>query len=1044
MNLKNKTKKTFDIKSLLNFAKAKKDVHQNRSSTFSLRSLGDFGSKTTTSKGKNGNLSKRQVILRRIAIFSILSFLFIGLFGILVVLGVVSAMSRDLPDVDKYIADSKNKGTESIIYDRNGTILYRLRGDIVNERVEIKDIPDKLQWAFLSAEDANFKTHKGLDLFGLTRAVTCAVGNYAQGKSYEDCAGGSSITQQLIKVTTSEDQRSLERKIREAILAMKVEETYSKDEILESYLNVVGQGREYVGVKTGSMYIFDKPNMNDLTLAEMCYIAAFPNNPEIFSPRGAIYDPQRSQDRANYVLDRMWELRDKTGITQEEYDKAKADIPTMKFASDKIDIKAGHFVNEVLNEVDKIFADKVKEGQKGRDYLRSQGYHIHTALDLPTQELLEKTIKDGINLKEFQDRNGAQNGAGVIMDVKTGDVLAMVGSKDFYATSTDNRFAPQFNVTTSPRSVGSSIKPFIYGATFEKGYNPSSVVPDIAIDQSPTAAVRPGAPYPKNFVAGQFGAFGGESTTGRGDFKTMRTALRRSLNQPAVAAYNYVGTQQIADFYVRASGNADLRANFQGPSAALGAANVPLVDHANAYTTIADGGKYKPKRYILKIEDEKKATVYDNTKVEPKQVMESSVAYLINDMNETYYIFASDPDSRIGPKAPAMLAEIRKNTDFAGKTGTSDNDRGPGDLVFMGYTPDVVMGFWAGNSCGLDDPECAPLKRTGESAWVYDYLFTVFMDKYKANLKAGRFPQRDGIKSVALCNLTSNAMSEDCTRAGGSAIQEIVSDKSMPKAEYLIEKQSVTQCGDKVLLARDIDRDLGLATDRYIVRYDKLFPQKYINDQITKYLSTAPTNPLITETCSLTRSTQPPAVTITSAVNGDSYSQSETFTLTAVVQSDIPLQKVDFVRATDGVILKSFGPKDPFTFGINLSSGYSTGNNSFKVVATNIKGVEGVATITINVTAAGPAAILQKPVNGNITKGTATTTQLQARTPGIANPIVIFTVSGQPPSSVSPVSRSGNTWVANWTLPAADPNKSYTVTVTVNGVYQDSATVKVI
>lgn len=1036
MNLKDKKKKTFDINSIINFAKGKKEVNQKRSTGSSLKSFGDFGSKPNSPRSKSkGNLTKRQVILRRIAIFSILSFLFIGLFGILVLLGVVSAMSRDLPDVDKYIADSQNQGTETIIYDRNGTELYRLRGDIVAEKVAIKDVPEKLQWAFMAAEDANFRTHKGLDLFGLTRAITCAVGNYAQGKSYESCAGGSSITQQLIKVTTAEDQRSLDRKIREAILAMKVEETYSKDEILESYMNVVGEGREYVGVKTGAIYIFDKPNLNDLSLAQMCYLAAIPNNPEVLSPRGAVYDPQQSQDRANYVLDRMYELRDKTGITDEEYQKAKEEIPNMKFASDKIDIKAGHFVNEVLNEIDRIYADKVKDGQKGRDYLRTQGYRVYTTLDLPTEELLEKTLKEQIDSPEFQAKTGAQTGSGIIMDVKTGDILAMAGSKDFYATSNDVRFSPQFNATTAERSVGSSIKPFVYGSTFEKGYNPSSIVPDIPIDQSPSAAVRPGAPYPQNFNVGVFGAYASQSTSGRGDFKPMRLALRYSLNQPAVAAYNYVGTEQVADFYVRASGNPELRDNFQGASAALGAANVPLVDHASAYTTIADMGLQKPHRYILKIDDEQGNTVYDNTKVETKQVMEKSVAYLINNMNENYYIFASDPDPRKGPNAPALIKEVRKTTDFAGKTGTSDTDRAPGDLVFMGYTPNVVMGFWAGNSCGSQDPACPPMKKTAESQWVYDYIFTTFLNSYKSKLQPGRFNQPEGLKKVSLCNLTGNAYGEDCAKAGGSALQELVSDKSMPKQEDLIEKQSVTDCGGTTKLARDIDRQLGLAKDIYVVRYDKLFPQKYINDQITKYLSQLKTKPLITETCNITRTTNPPVVTVTNPINGGTYSQLETVTISANVTSDLPLQKVEIINNNNGLILKTYGPSDPVSFAIDLSS-YSTGSQAFSVVATNNQGKSTTSTVTINIIS-GATAIVQNPVQGQqITKSAVGANyQLQGRVVGISQVnTVSFRITGGAGGPVTVnATQSGNIWVGAWALPVADSTKSYTITIIVNG-----------
>ncbi len=1040
MNLKDqKNQKLFDFKTIVENLKNKTN-RIGRKTPFKPITPGNLNSRLVQKKNKN--LTKAQVYLRRLAIFFTLFFLFISLFGILVLLGVVSAMSRDLPNVDKYLEDSKKLGTETIIYDRSGVELYRLRGRVVNERVAIKDVPDKMQWAFLAAEDANFKTHKGLDLFGLSRALSCTIGNYLSKKSYESCGGGSSITQQLIKVTTAEDERSLERKIREAILAMRVEETYSKDEILESYLNIVGQGREYVGIRTGSIYIFGKSDLNELTLAETCYIAAFPNNPEIFSPRGAIYNPERSKERAIYVLDRMYELRDKTGITKEEYDQALADIPNVKFANDRINIKAGHFVNEVLNEIDLLYSDKVTEGQKGRDYLRTQGYKVYTTVDYPKQEMLERVIKERVESKEFQDKTGAQTASAVIEDVKTGEVLALVGSRDFNGPEGDVRFAPKFNAAAAYRSVGSSIKPFVYGSTFEKGYNPSSIVADIPIDQSPSAAFRPGRPYPYNFVVGQFSFYGAGrgSTTGRGDFITMRQGLRWSLNQPAVTAANIAGVEQYADFYVRLTGNENLRAEFKGPSAALGSANVPLMDHVHAFTTLADNGVYKPRKLLLRIEDEKGNLVYDNSKVESKQVIEKSVAYLVNDMNKNYFIFETDIDSRIGPNTANLIRDIRKNTDWAGKTGTSDTDRGPGDIVFVGYTPDTVIGMWAGNSCGYNDPACTPLKPSAESGWLYDYVYSFALNEYKQYFKPGRFQQPEGVRRVAVCSLTGNAYSDNCAKAGGNAIQELVSDKSLPKAETWIESQSVTQCGDRLKLARDIDKDLGLATTRYVVRYDKIFPQKYIADQVLKYLTAKGTTPIITETCDVARSLRPPEVAINTPQSGATFSQSDTLNLSATITSDIPLQKVEIVKS-DGVIIKTFGPSEPVNLAIALNT-YSPGTNTIKVVATNTKGNEGIANINFTVIAVGAAVLFQSPApNAQIKKTTFQPITVRVSGVTAANVTsVTYTVTGSNGYTSGPINAtgSGNNWTGAWTLP--EPSNTITYSISVNAITTTNGT----
>jgi penicillin-binding protein 1A len=1042
MNLKNQKKKNgFDIKSFLDFSRFRnKSVSPRRGRKSGISSIGDFSSRIGKLKSKkNDKNAKIKAIAKKVAVFSSVAILFIALIGVLALLGLVSAMSRDLPDADKYLEESRKGSKESIIYDRNGVELYRIRGRIVNEQATLSEFPEKLQWAFMAAEDANFRNHPGLDYYGLSRALSCAIGNYLQGKSYETCGGGSSITQQLIKVTTADNERSLERKIREAILAMSVEETYTKDEILESYLNVVGMGREYVGVKTGSIYIFGKENMNDLTLAEICYLAAFPNNPEIFSPRGAIYNPQRSQDRALYVLERMWELRDRTGITEEEYNQAKEEIKNIKYANDDVNMRAGHFTNEVLNELDRIYADRVGEGQKGRDFLATQGYRVITTLDYSTQELLENTIKTQVDSARFQDRTGAQTAAGVVMDVKTGEILALVGSKNFNGAQDDIRFSPKFNAAGAKRSMGSSIKPFVYGSTFEKGYNPSTVLSDLPIDQSPSAATRPGAePYPRNFSP-SFGAFGAEygSTTGRGDFITMRQALRWSLNQPAVHAVNLVGTAHFADFYVRASGNESLRSEFAGVSSALGAANVPLVDHVTAYATIADNGVYKPKKYILRIEDSNGNIVFDNSPVESKQVIEKSVAYLINDMNKNYFIFDVDVDPNFNVNSRNLIAEIRRTTDWAGKTGTSDTPRGPGDITFVGYTPTTVMGMWAGNSCGSQDLACPPLKSTAESGWLYDHLFIPFLNEYKSKLPAARFQRPAGVNNVTLCNLTGNLMSEECSRAGGVPREEIVSTVSLPKPEFLIENQNVTQCGGSLKLAREIDRELGLAQVRYTIRYDKTFPQKYIADQVYRLLTTKNDAlfPIVTETCNIERSTKAPEVVIANPVKGGVYSQLETINVVATVKSDLPLQKVEIVRG-DGVILRTFGPNDPISYNLDLSS-FSVGQNSIRVLAVNSRGAEGSDTANFTVVQGQPEVFFNNfgPSLSIRKTPDKTTHPLSVRVVGV--PIseitdVQFSITSSGGYNVTfNGNRSGSDWIGTWApLPNADPNRNYTITVT--------------
>jgi len=1023
MKLKGKTKGFAGFEDFFKSFKKSKSVSSPRRHVENSRPINDFslrvGKKLNTKKSIN---TKWKIILQRAAIFFSLTFLFLILIGILGVLGLVSAYSRDLPNVDKYLEESKRLGKETVIVDRNGVELYRLRGDIVNERLTLSDVPDRMQWAFLAAEDANFKQHKGLDLFGLSRALTCIATNYIQrtGRT-EHCGGGSSITQQLIKKTTLTDERSIDRKIKEAILAMRVEEEYSKDQILEDYLNIVPQGREYVGAKTGAVYLFGKSDLSQLTLAEIAYLAAIPNNPEVLSPRGVAYDINKSQERAYYVLDRMYEVRDRSGVTKEEIDAARAEIPKVTFVKDIIIQKAPHFVNQVISELDKDprWRDQVAEGKRGSDFFRDKGYTIVTSVDLKTQELLEKTIREEtvkpqprLGGRSFIEQTGAFSAAGVVMDVKTGDILAMVGSRDFYAESTDKNFAPEFNASTADRSMGSSVKPILYMTGFTKGYNPLSLVPDLDIDQAPGYR-------PKNYDR-QNCIFNDESRSGRCDFISIRQALRFSLNQPAVSMVNMVSPEEFGNMYVKLTGRADLLPRFQGPASALGSANIPLVDQVHAYTTISDMGTYKPKRYILQIKDDNGNIVYDNTKVETTRVVDGKYPFMITELNKDYWFFASDP----------TIQQVRKTTDFAGKTGTSDTDRGPGDILFLGYTPDIAIGMWGGNSCA---PQECPLKGSATSDDLYKYIYAPFLSEYSKTFKPSRFTRPEGVRMASICSLTGNAYSEDCAKAGGKALQDIVSDTNQPKQEFMIEKLSVAPCPDVLKVARDIDRDAGVAQDIYYVRYDKLFSQKFLSDQVLKYISgTLPQmryrypNPYPTQTCDISRSLQPPSITINNPVNGSTFGQSETLDINATVVSDIQLAKVDVT--VNNQIVKTFAPKEPVQVSIPLnSSPVTVGTNTVKIIVTNVRGTEVVAQSSFNVIT-GAAAIVTSPLaNTQIsysTLGAAKYVQLTGRVIAASGNVTsanfIVYRNGSPIATIPGNPGGGNSFSGTWTAPVPD------------------------
>lgn len=897
-------------------------------------------------------------------IFLSMSILFITLVGILGLLGIVSAYSTDLPNIDKYLKDSETLGNDSVIVDRNGTELYRLKGEVINDRANIDQVPLKLQYAFLATEDVNFYSHRGIDIFGLGRSLTCIGTNTLAKTSTEKCGGGSSITQQLIKMTTGEADRSTERKIREAILAMNVEKSYSKDQILEYYLNVVPMGSTYVGVKTGSKYLFDKEDLNRLTLAEMAYIAGIPNLPSYYSPAGQYYDAQRSQERAILVLDRMYQIRDKIKeetcklgecieLTAEEIEKAKSEVPNVKFVLKGDRMRAPHYVTKSIAELDEIFAEQAKNSngkyKSGSDYLRDKGYTITLAVDLELQELIERLIPEGIDNPKFQQAAGAQNASAVVMDPVTGEVLAMVGSKGYYLPNTDPKLAPQFNAADSPRSMGSSMKPIAYMTAFTKGYNPSSIAPDLKIDHRPTDNSPEYAPM----------NYGGWVSN---KFVTFRDALKSSLNQPSLSVIDYTGVEAYADMYVKMTGNENIRSRFVGPSSVLGAANISLLDQVQAYSTIAAEGAYRPAKFVVEIRDERDQIVYDNTRVESKQVIEKKYTYLITSMNKEYWSITSNP----------VTKEITKKTDFAGKTGTSDGPNGPGDITFVGYSPNFVFGMWSGNDCG--QIKC-PLKGGANSDHLFNYLYIPILKEYAPKLKAGRFNPPEGVRQVGICSLTGNASSPECVEAGGQNVTDWVADTAYPPKESLIEKLDVTMCPDKYKLSRDIDKDLKLSEEKYFVRYEKLFSRKFLSDQVLKFLQdqnkAAPT-----ENCDIERTANPPTVQISSPTQLAVYLSSEIINIEAVVTADLPLKKVELF--IDGVKVGDTLTSAPYAF-TKAANELTVGTHTISVVATDTKDRESKDSKTIIITNTLPTVTINSPANNALlSKGSATSVSLSS------------------------------------------------------------------
>lgn len=590
-------------------------------------------------------------------VFLILKLLGLGL--LLLVFGFLLLFiycAKDLPRPEKFTERTFIESTK--IFDRNGeTLLYELYGEERREIIPLNDMPEHLKNAAIAAEDANFYSHFGIDFGGIFRAIKI---NLRLGKPIH---GGSTISQQLIRSTFLTREKTIKRKVREVILTLELERRYSKDQILEWYLNQVPFGPNIYGVESASQTYFNK-SAKGVSLAEAAVLASLIQAPSYLSPYGEHKDELLI--RKDYVLDRMVE---ENYLGQKEAEDAKKE--ELELADILRPINAPHFVFYVKDYLLEKY---------GQDYLEEGGLKVYTTLDWELQQLAEKAISEGV---ERNKGYRAHNASLVAIDPKTGEILAMVGSADWFGQpypeectpGKDCLFDPKVNVATYQlgRQPGSAFKPFVYATAFDKGYDDKYVV----IDEETNFGIFGGEPYiPQNYD----GLFRGPVT--------LRQGLAQSLNVPSVKVLAYLAGLEDSIKTAQKMGITTINRplSFYGLSIVLGGGEVRLFDMVSAYGVFATEGLRKPPMSILKIEDSKGNVVEENKKT-PKRVLEKEVARLINDI-------LSDNETRtpmFGPRSPLYF----ENYDVAVKTGTTDDYR---DAWTIGYSPTIAAGVWSGNN----------------------------------------------------------------------------------------------------------------------------------------------------------------------------------------------------------------------------------------------------------------------------------------------------------------------------------------------------------
>ncbi len=617
------------------------------------------------------------------------------IFGYLFLAGLAFAailfvyFSRDLPDPSKMSERQITQSTK--IYDRTGAVLlYDVHGEEKRTIIPLDQISKYLQQATIATEDANFYQHFGLDFKGIARAALGVLtGNRGAG-------GGSTITQQFIKKSLLTDERSYSRKIKEAILALELEAKYSKDEILGFYLNQIPYGSNAYGAEAAAQTFFSK-SAKDLTLAESALIAVLPKAPTYYSPFGS--HPEDLKARQEYAIDRMQKLG---YINQEQAEAAKAE--KLIFSKEQQGIKAPHFV---------MYVKEYLVGKYGEEILERGGLKVYTTLDWDLQQAGQEIVEKGAI--DNQKKYGAYNAALAAIDPKTGQILAMVGSKDYFADPLPEgcdpgkncRFEANVNVAVRDRQPGSSFKPFAYALAFEKGFLPDTTLFDLKTEFNPSCPADANSQEfdgqkcynPQNYD----GNFRGPVT--------MRQALAQSLNIPAVKTLYLAGVPQTI-ILSQEMGITTLKDRDRyGLALVLGGGEVKLIDETAAYGVFAAEGIKNEKTAILKIEDGD-GKIIEEFKMKPTKILEPQIARLISDV-------LSDNEARtpvFGAASPLFLPE----RPTAVKTGTTQEYR---DAWTVGYTPSLVVGVWAGNN------DNKPMAKAGAGLYAAAPIWNAFIKK---------------------------------------------------------------------------------------------------------------------------------------------------------------------------------------------------------------------------------------------------------------------------------------------------------------------------
>lgn len=647
--------------------------------------------------------------------------------------GVFRTYSVNLPSGNDMLHLGSSQATR--LYDRNGTLLYEIYGNQKRIVVGSDAISSYIKEATVTAEDARFYHHPGIDVIGIARA---AIHDLRYRQHLE---GGSTITQQLVKNTYLSPNRTFKRKIKEAIIALRLERHYTKDQILTMYLNQIGYGGNAYGIEAAAETYFGKP-AKDVTLPEAATLAALPEAPTYYSPYGP--NTAALKTRRDYILGRMADL----GYISTAQ-AAAAEKVAITAKTPTTTITAPHFVMYVRQQLVDKYGEATVEGG---------GLQVTTTLDLAKQEEAEAVASAAT---KHLTAVGANNTAIVAIDPKSGEILAMVGSRDYFDKAIDGNV----NVAIMPRSPGSAFKPIVYATGFEHGWAPGSTLFDLKTNFGDSQK-----PYtPKNYDNRWHGPV------------SVRQALANSYNIPAVKMLALVGKEAVLQS-ARAVGIATLTdTKDYGLSLAIGGGDVTLTQLAGAYGALANAGQINPPTAILKIVQNGK-TLYRYTP-KPDRVFRPETAYEISSI-------LSDTAARVPTFGRVTPLNVANHT-VAVKTGTSEDYR---DAWTIGYTPSLVVGVWVGNN------DNSPMRSGAAGAVAAAPIWHDYLGKLLVGTTDQPFSAPSDIKTV-----TVDAVTGGLPDAGTRATRrDIYAPWQMPSEVAKLAHYSVAHCQDGAVTTQTV------------------------------------------------------------------------------------------------------------------------------------------------------------------------------------------------------------------------------------------------